>query len=149
MAYYELISLLPGTLSDGDTQTAVDTLQKHLERFGAHILKHGVWERRKLAYPINRVRQGIYLVSEFDLEPAQTHALERALRLEKHILRHQLIKAHKKTAREIEQEARRKAEEREPRFAEARKVVAPAAPAITGQELEEKLEELLTDDMTK
>lgn len=149
MTYYELVSLLPGTLSDDEVQTAVDMLQKNLERFSAGILKHGVWERRKLAYPINHARQGVYVVSEFEMEPAHTHTLEQALRLEKNILRHQLIKAHKKTAREIEQEARRKAEEHEPRPAEERKTAVPATPAITGQVLEEKLEELLTDDMTK
>lgn len=145
--FYELVTLIPGSLTDQEVQAIADAVRKHLEDHQAVIHKHGLWERRKLAYEVNHVKQGAYLVSEFDMDPAQLRDLEHVLLLEKQILRHQVIKAHKKTAREIEQEAKRKAEERTPRGATV-KEVAPAEP-MSKEALEEKLENILTDDMTK
>ncbi len=147
--YYELLTLLSGNLSEEETQHASDAVRQFVEKHQAKILKHAVWDRRKLAYPINRARQGIYLVTELEMDPSQVNALDRALQLEKSVLRHQLVKAYHKTTRELAQEAR----QRESSFARppVRTPVAqePAAPALSREELEEKLEEILTDDMVK
>ncbi len=150
MIYYELLLLTPGTLADEQAGSVEQTALQLLETHGASVRSHGIFEKRKLAYPINHTKQGTYFVVEFDMEPARINALERALQLEKTILRHLLIKAHRKTAKEIEQETKYKAEE----FDRARTATPAhpqpaAAPAITGAQLEEKLEEILTDDMTK
>lgn len=146
--FYELTTLLPGTLSDEETESTTAALRKLLEEHGAVIAKHGIWEKRKLAYPVNHVRQGTYVVTEFDMEPAEVAVVERTLQLDKMILRHIIIKAHKKTAKEMEQEARRRTEQ----YAKPteRHPEQPAEPAkkITTEELEEKLEEILKDDMT-
>lgn len=148
--FYELISLLPGTLSDEEAQAITASILQCCEKAGAAVIKHGIWEKRKLAYPITGIRQGTYIVTEFDLESNALPALERTLQLDKAILRHQIIRAHKKTAREIEQEARRKVEEDRPHAAESRKAMAmPAGEPISSEKLEEKLEEILSDDMTK
>lgn len=143
---YELLTLLSGTLSDEELEKANQMLRQLLEQHGARVLKHVVWERRKLTYPILQVRQGVYLLSEFDLEPQRMVELDRLLNLNTTVLRHQILKAHIKTAKELEREA--KARERltvspeQPKPAEER-------PAISEQELEKKLAEILTDDMVK
>ncbi len=146
--FYELTTLLPGTLTDGETESTIAALRKLLEEHGAVIAKHGIWEKRKLAYPVNHVRQGTYVVTEFDMEPAEVAAIERTLHLDKAVLRHIVVKAHKKTAKEIEQEARRRTEH----FARSteRQPEQPTEPVkeITKEELEEKLEKILKDDMT-
>lgn len=146
--FYELTALLPGTLPDEETESTTAALRKLLEEHGAVIAKHGIWEKRKLAYPVNHIRQGTYVVTEFDMEPAEVAAVERTLQLEKAILRHIIVKAHKKTAKEMEQEARRRTEH----FAKRaeRQPVQPTEPVkeISKEELEEKLEEILKDDMT-
>lgn len=146
--FYELTALLPGTLPDEETESTTAALRKLLEEHGAVIAKHGIWEKRKLAYPVNHIRQGTYVVTEFDMEPAEVAAVERTLQLEKAVLRHIIVRAHKKTAKEMEQEARRRTEH----FAKRaeRQPVQPTEPVkeISKEELEEKLEEILKDDMT-
>lgn len=146
--FYELTALLPGTLSDEETESTTAALRKLLEEHGAIVAKHGIWEKRKLAYPVNHIRQGTYVITEFDMEPAEVAAVERTLQLEKAVLRHIIVKAHKKTAKEMEQEARRRTEHLEKPV--ERQPARPAEPIkeISKEELEEKLEEILKDDMT-
>lgn len=145
--YYELLTLFSGTLSDDELEQAAMRLRDQTEKLGAKILKHNVWERRRLAYPVDKTRQGAYVVTELELEPAKVAELDRLLHLEKGVLRHQLVKAHRKTEKELEQE-RRSREARLRQTAREQQAV-PEQPAISGKELDEKLAEILTDDMVK
>ncbi len=148
--FYELLTLIPGTLTDEEAQVVSDSIRQRLEQHGAAVGKHQIWEKRKLAYPVDHVRQGVYIVSEFDLAAEKLNALERDLQLDKALLRHQIVKAYRKTAEDLEREARHAASER---VAE-RKAVEPVKPTaetrkISKEELDEKLAEILTDDIVK
>ncbi len=145
--YYELLTLLPGNLSDEETAQAGGNLRKHLDKHQATVMKHLLWERRRLAYPVRKMKQGVYFVTEFDMEPAKLDALDNDLRLDKFVLRHQIVKAFRKSAKQLEQEARgRTAVAERPKPAQPAEVTAPA---MTGEELDEKIEKILTEDMTK
>ena len=148
MKHYELLALVAGTLSEEETAAAQQTIRTILEKQSAQISKQDVWEKRNLAYPVGRTRQGTYLLYTFDGEPGTVNAVEQALTLEKNVLRHQIVLAHQKTAKELEEESRRRAAAREAKRAETAETL-PEQPAITAQELDEKLAEILTDDMVK
>lgn len=147
MKHYELLALVSGSLSDEELAAAQEQIRGIVEKHGGRLTKQGVWEKRKLAYPIQHIKQGAYLLFLFDGEPATLVELNRTLTHERLVLRHHIVIAHQKTAKELEEETKREFRrtriEREP--AEA----APPAPPITQQELDEKLAEILKDDMVK
>ncbi len=148
--YYELLTLLPGSATEEHVNAALEKLRLLLEKYKATIEKHQLWERRKLAYPVAKERQGVYLISLFDMESRHIPVLERQIQLDKEFLRYQLIRAHRKTEKEIEREARRVAEERMVgRTTEAADTTVKETPKreVSKEELEEKLAEILTDDM--
>lgn len=151
--YYELLTLLPGAVAEERMNAAIEKLRLLLEKYKATVEKHQLWERRKLAYPVGKERQGVYLISLFDMESTNIPALEREILLDKEFLRYQLVRAHRKTAKELEREARRVAEERmvgrTPETADGRDTTVKEAPKreVSKEELEEKLAEILTDDM--
>ncbi|MBI3956458.1 MAG: 30S ribosomal protein S6 [Candidatus Kerfeldbacteria bacterium] len=155
MKHYELLAIVPGTLSDDEVQTAQQTVRTLLEKHSAQITKQEIWEKRKLAYPIRRIRQGNYFLFLFDIDAANIGALDRTLTLERGLLRHQIIIAHQKTAKELERESRRfaslAAARSEQATQESRQTARPEeqAPALTGKELDEKLEKILEDDIVK
>lgn len=148
MKHYELLALVAGTLSEEETASVQQIIRTILEKQSAQVSKQDVWEKRKLAYPVRKARQGTYLLFTFDVEPDVLGAIERALTLEKSVLRHQMVLAHQKTAKELEEESRRRASAREEKRAETSEA-KPEQPTITAQELDEKLAEILTDDMVK
>jgi len=149
--YDELLTLVAGTLSEEETQNITLALREMLEKTGAQIHKHEVWEKRKLAYPIEKVRQGTYIVSTFHLESGKVSEIERSLRLNTGILRHQLVRTEQKTAKEIEEEARRAGQSAEADRAteSAGTPVKEKAEPVSKEQLDEKLAGILTDDMVK
>ena len=50
------------------------------------------WGRRKLAYEIDKQREGYYVLFEADIEPASINELERNLRLSTGVLRFLVVR---------------------------------------------------------
>jgi small subunit ribosomal protein S6 len=51
------------------------------------------WGRKRLAYPIGRFRDGIYVLTRFQLRPNGAAEIERALKLSESVIRHLLVRA--------------------------------------------------------
>jgi small subunit ribosomal protein S6 len=51
------------------------------------------WGRKRLAYPIKRYRDGVYILSRMKLPPASAAEIERALKLTESVMRHLLVRA--------------------------------------------------------
>jgi small subunit ribosomal protein S6 len=156
---YELLYIIPGTQTEEEAQQSSQAVRQLLRDRGATIVKEDWWGKRRLAYEIEHVRQGYYDLIEFDLEPAKLSELEQAIRLHEHVLRHQVVRRIVLTpeqqaavqARRERIAARRQAEKEKETVAamtaEAPTTAAPVEPqaAISEQELEEKLEEILDE----
>lgn len=144
MRQYELLALFPGTLDETAITTARDGVRAVIAKHGARITKEELWEKRRLAYPIEHEQQGNYCLFLFDAEPTALSALDGDLRIEKAILRHQIVHPIVKSMKELEQE-RRRADRLAHLADEERK---EASPAVTSEELEKKLEKALSEDVT-
>ena len=59
---------------------------------GGEVLGEDLWGRRRLAYPIEKQRDGFYVLMRFSLEPPHLPELERVMALDGRILRHLLIR---------------------------------------------------------
>ena len=53
---------------------------------GAVTVTH--WGKRKLAYPIGRKEQGVYVILRYQTEPERLTELERLARIDEQVLRH-------------------------------------------------------------
>jgi small subunit ribosomal protein S6 len=63
-----------------------------LERHGGEILANRLWEERRLAYPINGQRKGMYWLTYFRLDSKALAPVEREFRLSESILRSLTLK---------------------------------------------------------
>lgn len=145
MRQYELLTLFPGTFDEAAVTKARDAVRTVIAKHGARITKEELWDKRRLAYPIDHEQQGNYCLFLFDAEPATLSALDGDLRIEKGVLRHQVVHPIIKSVKELEQERRRA--ERLSRLADEER--KEAGPAVTSEELEKKLEKMLTEDVVK
>jgi small subunit ribosomal protein S6 len=59
---------------------------------GGEVLDEDLWGRRRLAYPIEKQRDGFYVLMRFSLEPPHLPELERVMALDSRVLRHLLIR---------------------------------------------------------
>lgn len=92
MNEYEMMTIIHPRLNADDTTAAVTAVEEQIVANGGEMLSTDVWGRRKLAYPIDGVTDGTYVLMTFNLPPAGTVALERGLRISGNVLRHLLIR---------------------------------------------------------
>jgi len=79
-------------LNADETTAAIAALEEQIVANGGETLSTDVWGRRRLAYPIDGVADGHYVLMTFNLPAAGAAALERWIRISETTLRHLLIR---------------------------------------------------------
>ncbi|MEX2032729.1 MAG: 30S ribosomal protein S6 [Dehalococcoidia bacterium] len=92
MNEYEMMTIIHPRLNADDTTAAITAVEEQIAANGGELLSTDVWGRRRLAYPINGVNEGTYVLMTFNLPPTATATLERGLRISESVLRHLLIR---------------------------------------------------------
>jgi len=73
---------------DDRSQAVVDRTTRQIVAAGGQILKVAPWGRRRLAYPIDRFREGSYHIVLFTSPPDALVELEHALQISEEVIRH-------------------------------------------------------------
>jgi len=88
MRRYELMLVLRPDVADDKTQAVIDRTTRSITGSGGQIVKVAPWGRRRLAYPIERYREGSYHIVLFDAPSDAIAELERGLLITEEVLRH-------------------------------------------------------------
>src|ERR1700693_2684340 len=88
MRRYELMLLLRPDLEDDKLQSAVEKVTRAIVNGGGSLSKVSPWGKRRLAYPIQHLREASYFLIHFDIEPGEVREIERGLLISEEILRH-------------------------------------------------------------
>jgi len=85
---YECLFLLDPTKTAADMDGVKGQLHGTLEKYGAEILASRKWDDRKLAYPINGHKKGVYHLTYFKADSRKMSEIDHDFRLNENILRH-------------------------------------------------------------
>ena len=88
MRRYELMLVLRPDIPDDRSQAIVDRTTRQITASGGQIVKVAPWGRRRLAYPIDRHREGSYHIVIFEAPAEAIAELERGLLITEELLRH-------------------------------------------------------------
>jgi len=133
---YELAFILSPEASEEETRAIMDRVEQVVTTHEGQTVKVNQWGRRRLAYPIERHRDGIYVFIDMILTPESVSELERNLKVSEIVLRH-MVKRRDPKAVQKEREER---EAREARAAAPVAVVTEAAEAAEAAEVAESEE---------
>jgi small subunit ribosomal protein S6 len=89
---YELGFIIPVSVPENETQNVIGTVQGWIESYEGTVTKVDYWGRRRLAYPINEVREGYYVFLQMDYPTQNLGELENRLRYNDQILRHLVVR---------------------------------------------------------
>ena len=92
MRDYELILIISPDVAEEDVPGTIDKVNDFITSKGGEVGTVDRWGKKRLAYPINRYREGNYVLSQIKLEPGMTSALEANLHITENILRHMLVR---------------------------------------------------------
>ena len=91
MREYELMYVVRPDVDDAGLTAAMDAVKSIVEANGGELLKTTVWGKRRLAYTVNHLRDGFYVIVRVNLATDKVAPVERTLRINDAVFRHLLV----------------------------------------------------------
>ena len=87
---YEVVYILDPAMSEEATAALVAKFKTMAEAHGT-VKEVDEWGKRRLAYPINDLNEGYYVLMSFDSDAAFPNELARVLRITDGVMRSQVV----------------------------------------------------------
>jgi small subunit ribosomal protein S6 len=87
MRIYEELFIARPDAPDEEVDAFVEQLRTHLTGAGATVDKIDKWGKRRLAYRVDKYREGAYVLLQFSAAPETVKELERRLRVSDMVLK--------------------------------------------------------------
>src|ERR1700693_5898896 len=84
---YEELFIVKTDAPDEEVDAFVETIRTQLTTAGATVDKVDKWGKRRLAYRVDKYREGTYVLFQFSSEPTVVRELERRLRVSDVVLK--------------------------------------------------------------
>lgn len=165
MRDYEITYIISGSLTEDEASKVTDDINGAITSHSGKVASEDLWGRKRLAYEIEKQGFGWYVVTRFSLGGEHIAELERALRLNAHVIRSLIVRAEEVPSEEevakatkaaaAADEAEKKERDKAPKPAAPEVEVEPEKPAKKETaaerkkrqaEVEEKLGKLLNEE---
>ena len=133
MADYEIVAVLRPDLEEDAINAAVARVHQRITEHGGTVASTDRWGKRRLAYAIQKYRDGVYFLSVFSLDARQVARLRQTLGLNEDLLRFVVADHHPAPVRAAAPVPAQAAQAPAPAVGTA-PAPAPAAPAPAGSE---------------
>jgi small subunit ribosomal protein S6 len=98
---YEGMFLVDSARAAADWDGIIETIKKIIERAKAEIVSIRKWDDRRLAYEIQHVGRGTYILTYFRADGQQIQGIEKAVQLSEKILRVLILNAEHMTEEDM------------------------------------------------
>ena len=92
MNKYELAVVVSAKIEDDERAQVIEKVKALVERFGGQISDVDEWGKKRLAYEVQKMREGFYYFIQFEGETTVPAELEERLRIEETVLRFLCVK---------------------------------------------------------
>lgn len=92
MHKYELTIVVNPNFDDEACKAEAGKVKADIEKFGGTVEKTDEWGRRRLAYEIEKLTEGYYVIFSFDAPPETPGELESRLRINENLLRYLTVR---------------------------------------------------------
>lgn len=91
MSKYETVFILHPSLDDEAVKANIEKFKGVIEHGQGVVENVDLWGKRKLAYEIKKVNEGIYVLFNFTAEPELPKELDRIFKITDSVIRHMII----------------------------------------------------------
>ena len=92
MNKYELAVVVSAKIEDEERAAVVDKCKALIERFGGTITNVDDWGKKRLAYEIQKMKEGFYYFIQFEAESSSPAEIESRIRIMDNVLRYLVVK---------------------------------------------------------
>ena len=87
MNKYELAVVVSAKIEDDERAAVVDKCKALIERFGGTVTNVDEWGKKKLAYEIQKMKEGFYYFIQFDSDASCPAEVEQRVRIMESVIR--------------------------------------------------------------
>lgn len=91
MNKYEMTLVLSSQIEDDARLETLEKVKALIERFGGSITNVDDWGKKRLAYEIQKMKDGFYYFIKFDAEPTAPAEIESRVRIMDNVLRYLIV----------------------------------------------------------
>jgi small subunit ribosomal protein S6 len=125
---YEELFIAKPDAPDEEVDQFVEQLRGHLTSAGASVDKVDKWGKRRLAYKVDKYREGAYVLMQFSAGPETVKELERRLRVSDLVIKFLTVRIDQ-TLKRLEKRKKDRDKRASKRATAAPPASAPGAPA--------------------
>ena len=92
MNKYELAVVVSAKIEDEERAAVVDKCKALIERFGGTITNVDDWGKKRLAYEIQKMKEGFYYFIQFEAESSAPAEIESRICIMDNVLRYLVVK---------------------------------------------------------
>ena len=92
MNKYELAVVVNAKIEDEARAAVIEKVQAYITRFGGQVSDVDEWGKRRLAYEIQKMREGYYYFIHFEAEATAPAEIESRLRIMDNVIRFLCVK---------------------------------------------------------
>jgi small subunit ribosomal protein S6 len=92
MNRYEALFVVAPSLNEEEVKAAIERVKGVVENGGGVVDNVDEWGKRRLAYEINKINEGYYVLTHFTAKPELPKELDRILRISDSVIRHIIVK---------------------------------------------------------
>ena len=92
MNKYELAVVVSAKIEDEERVQTIEKVKAVVERFGGQISDIEEWGKKRLAYEIQKMREGYYYFIHFESESTSPAEIEKRIRIMDNVLRYLCVR---------------------------------------------------------
>ena len=92
MNKYELAVVLSAKLEDEERAAALEKVQGYITRFGGTVTGVDDWGKKRLAYEIQKMKEGFYYFITFESDSNCPNEVEQRVRIMENVIRYLCIR---------------------------------------------------------
>lgn len=96
MRSYEMMYILKPDLAQEAMEAAQEKVNKIITDFGGEMVKTDSWGKRRLAYEIDDLTEGFYVLMHFNGTNETVAELDRVLKISEDFIRHLIVRLDEK-----------------------------------------------------
>ena len=92
MNKYELAVVVNAKLEDEDRAATIEKVKEHITRFGGTVTEVEEWGKKRLAYEIQKMREGFYYFVRFESDAKCPAEVEGRIRIMENVIRYLCVR---------------------------------------------------------
>lgn len=96
MNKYELAVIVSAKIEDDERAATLEKVKAYIERFGGTVTKVDEWGKKRLAYEVQKMKEGYYYFIQFDADSKVPAEIESRVRIMENVIRYLCVRQDEK-----------------------------------------------------